>query len=290
MHSDIQSQLAALGGIAPTRELIRRGIPKDAIRRAWQAGRILHVRRGIVAIAGTDRRIFRAARIGGALASVSAAGWYGMWTPHDPRLHVSVAADLHLGTVPREVVVLRDGTRLAASERFIVSPLTSAAQCIRTLPFDEAVAVLDSALHSPRDRPSILRVGHLARLRSQLPRRLHAVLDAVDARSESGAESLARIRLARVGITAVPQVWLTRGIRVDLLVGDRLVIELGSREFHADPEVYERDRARAAIIASLGFELLEFTASQVFGDWGFVETVVAGKIGAGAHLRATSAI
>lgn len=267
--------VAALGGIARVRDVRGRGVSKDAIRRAVVDHRtLLRPRYGVVCVPGLPDPIFRAATAGGALAAMSAAEYYGLWTPPLRRLHVSIRADAGR-RVARQLVLVRDGERLGPGERFLVSLNTCARQCVRLLPFDEAVAVLDSALH-------LAQVGtepHLdmSRLRQELPHRLHAVLDAADRRSEAGAESLARVRLAGIGITARPQVWLTQQIRVDLLISDRLVVEIGSKEFHSDPRQYEEDHARSATLLALGCEVLEFTTSQVMDDWHFVEGIIADR-------------
>lgn len=77
-----------------------------------------------------------------------------------------------------------------------------------------------------------------------------------------------------MGVQARTQVWIARGIRVDLLIGERLVVEIGSEQFHADPDQYESDHSRAATIVGLGFELLEFTTRQIMDDWSTVEAVI----------------
>ena len=174
------------------------------------------------------------------------------------------------------VVLLRDGERLRSDEAFVVSLETSVRQCIRLLPFDEAVAVLDSALQLKRQSGSA--EIDMDRLRLQLPKRLHSVLDAADSRSQSGAETLARLRLARLGIAAQPQQWITSGTRVDLLIGDRLVIEIGSVEFHAHPDRYEADHRRAAVLLALGCDVLEFTTNQIMDDWSFVEGIIVDRV------------
>lgn len=272
-----------LGGIATTRQLRSAGVGPDAIGRAVLfRGTLIRPRRGIFAIPSAPPMIVRALAAGGALAAISAAEHYGLWTPSDRRLHISVRADAHLPRIPN-VVPLRDAHHLTPGEQFLVSRQSCVRQCIRLLEFDEAVAVLDSALH--QDTAGAVPPLDLASLRASLPRRLHSVIDASDSRSEAGAETLTRVRLARAGVIARPQVWIARGIRVDLLIGDRLVIEIGSEEFHAHPDQYELDHGRAAIIAGLGFELLEFTTRQVLHDWSTVEAVILERARPRATLR-----
>lgn len=65
-----------------------------------------------------------------------------------------------------------------------------------------------------------------------------------DPLSQSGTESLVRVRLRRRGIRVQTQ-FRRRGVgRVDLLIGDRMVIECDSDEFHSGDEAQERDYDR----------------------------------------------
>ena len=283
---DAAATIARLGGIATTRQLRSAGVSADAIGRAvLLRGTVLRPRRGIFALPTAPPMIVRALAAGGALAATSAANHYGLWTPEDRRLHVSVRSDAHVPPTP-DVVRHRDAHHLVREEQFLVSRQSCVRQCIRMLEFDEAVAVLDSALHQDADgaAPPI----DLASLRASLPRRLHPVIHASNSRSEAGAETLARVRLARVGVQARPQVRIARGIRVDLLIGDRLVVEIGSEEFHAHPDQYESDHGRAAIIVGLGFELLEFTTRQIMDDWETVEAVILERALPRTFLRQSS--
>ncbi|CAN5450132.1 hypothetical protein BH10ACT6_BH10ACT6_13260 [soil metagenome] len=283
---DAVRAVARRGGIATTAELRAAGVRPDAINRAvLLKSTLIRPRRGIFALATAPPEVLRAIRAGGALAATSAAQLYGLWTPPDGRLHVSVRRDAHLSASHR-VVYHRDAHHLGPSERFLVSRQSCVRQCIRFLPFSEAVAVLDSALHQLAQNavPAIDLDLDLDLMRRDLPRRLHPVLDASDGRAEAGAESLARTRLAQVGVIATPQQWIASGIRVDLLIDD-LVVEIGSREFHADPDQYEHDHARAALIVGLGFDYLEFTTSQVTGDWDTVEGVILRRIEARGASR-----
>ena len=285
---DAAHAVARLGGLATTAQLRAAGVHPDAIGRAvLLRSTLVRPRRGILALPSTPPALLRAVRAGGALAATSAAEFHGLWTPSDARLHVSVRRDAPVSG-NAGIVLHRDAHHLTPGERFLVSRQTCVRQCIRMLPFPEAVAVLDSALH----QDALGDLGALGAaspidldlLRRQLPRRLHPVVDAADGRAESGAESIARTRLALLGVVAVPQQWVTRGVRADLLVDD-LVIEIGSREFHADPEQYERDHTRAALIIGLGFDYLEFTTLQVMSDWQTVEGVIRARMDARAASR-----
>ncbi|QCR18431.1 hypothetical protein C1N71_02340 [Agrococcus sp. SGAir0287] len=60
--------------------------------------------------------------------------------------------------------------------------------------------------------------------------------------------------------------------RVDLLVGDRLVIECDGGEHHAGWEAQAADRARDGRLVTLGSLVVRLTDQQIVDDWATVET------------------
>ncbi|WP_299573327.1 DUF559 domain-containing protein [uncultured Williamsia sp.] len=62
--------------------------------------------------------------------------------------------------------------------------------------------------------------------------------------------------------------------RVDLLVGERLVIEVDSHAHHTGVERYEADRARDRRLVQLGYVVLRLSYHQVVHDWPETEKVV----------------
>ena len=126
---------------------------------------------------------------------------------------------------------------------------------------ERVIAAVDSAL----------RLGHIRHEEwlaavSELPRRLRRILRQVNGESESIIESLARTRLTALGIKTKVQFRVAGVGRVDLLIGERLVIELDGREFHADDDHFEIDRARDAKLSIRGFRVLRFSYNQVMHD------------------------
>ena len=75
--------------------------------------------------------------------------------------------------------------------------------------------------------------------------------------------------MRRLGIRVRQQVQIGPD-RVDVVIGDRLVIELDSREFHER----EKDYARDARLGARGYRVLRFTYHQVMNDWPSVERAV----------------
>jgi very-short-patch-repair endonuclease len=141
------------------------------------------------------------------------------------------------------------------------------------------IAATDSAL-----RLGLIERSAWLRCCRQMPRRLGALLSNVDGRSESITESLVRIRLLGLGIRTRVQVRV-RGVgRVDLVVGERLVIEVDGRAYHSDPEAFERDRRRDAQLSIRGFRVLRFSYQQVMSHWSEVKGSVLAAIARGDHL------
>jgi very-short-patch-repair endonuclease len=146
-------------------------------------------------------------------------------------------------------------------------PLTTLREVIRCQPEDWAVACIDSALRrSPR--------VSLDQLKELLPHERRVILGLVDPRAESCIESLARVRLGRLGLRPSLQVPVVRGIRVDMVLSDRLVVELDGSEFHSGPVEFEADRARDAVLNALGYRVLHFSYRQVVHHWETVEGTI----------------
>jgi very-short-patch-repair endonuclease len=281
-------------GLAHRRELLTAGCTREGLDQAWRRGDVERVRHGLYALPGLPVAVVRAARAGGVLAGASALTLRGAWAPPLDRLVVSVphnARDLRdpddsgrrLGQAHPAVLVLRDGTDLTSGERLSVSPSRAAAQVVLHEPVDLAVAVLDSALRLGRaDRPSMAAVERHLRGRP-----CSGLLVLVDARAESGTESVARVRLIDQGQRPEIQVWLTAQIRVDLLLRGWLVVECTSYEFHASPKQYNDDRVRIAAIIALGYVVIEVSYHQVFDDWESVWAAISRLLALGRPQNPT---
>ncbi|MDM4764221.1 DUF559 domain-containing protein [Galbitalea sp. SE-J8] len=154
-------------------------------------------------------------------------------------------------------------------DRFVLSPL----ECLRSLIGCESpewiVAAADSAL-----RHGLITSTEWRRSIAELPTALRDLLGRVDARSESITESLMRFRLSMLGIAARPQVEIAGVGRVDLLVAERLVIELDGWDFHREREQFENDRRRDAVLAARGYRVLRFTYRMLVRQWPLVRAAL----------------
>ena len=269
-------ELLRTGPVSPLLHAAARTI--SFIRRA--TGEVVFIRQGWYANPWLRIDKQHAARVGGRLACSSAAGRLGMWEPLVTSTHVCVpvnAARLRSPTSCRtalgeDVRVEAHWTGLdPAGSRTVVG----APHCIRRVAFREApeiaLAVAESALHrgvlSDLDRQAAL---------ASFPAGLRRLLD----RAGRGSESVFLSRMARAGVAVRQQVRIG-GIRVDGLIGDRMVVEIDSRRLHQDPAA---GRARDALLSVLGYRVLRFDSFQVMDRRATVEAAVLAAIARGDHL------
>ena len=197
------------------------------------------------------------------------------------RLRVEVPRGSHLPQTKARVI-----RGPAGRHRFGVCTVEEIVpQVLRTERPEIAVAVLDSILR----RSSLTRLD-LELAAAALPRRLRRVLALVDRRAESGSESIVRVLLAEAGILAIPQVPVpfTDLDRLDLVVGDRLVLECDSRSHHSTPEELDRDNARDLMLTALGFVVLRVRYRAITSDPQAVVLAVQRLADAGIHLDRTA--
>jgi very-short-patch-repair endonuclease len=275
------------GGLAATWELLRAGATQKQLSWAVATGLLVRVRQGWYALPQTDAELAQAVRVGGRLGCVSGARFHGLWVSQSPDLHVRVSAHssrlrdrrdkaVRLSQVADSGVRVHWRPHPVVGTRFVVSPrdcLWDMAWCQSP---ERVVAAVDSAL----------RAGSISRARwlkdiERMPRRLHTLLSRVDRRSESITESIVRFRLEVLGYFPQLQVQIDGVGRVDMMLGDRLVIELDGWEFHKSREDFERDRRRDAQLAALGYRVLRFSYRQVTRRWhevlGAIEACLDGR-------------
>ncbi|WP_275757327.1 endonuclease domain-containing protein [Salinibacterium metalliresistens] len=237
---------------------------------------MVQVRPGWLAIPDAPIEIVAAVRLGGRLGCVYLADHLGLWAPASDVLHVAVPQHAGRALVGTPGVVLH---WRSARWRDNPSPLESRADMVKQLATclasEDAVATIDSALHA--GAVSWLEVeSALASVPSMLAE--------IDGAAESGGESLARCRLRRRGIPVRAQVRIGTLGRVDLLVGDRLVLEIDGRRWHTDPSSFERDRERDLELAILGYRVIRLSHLQVTLDWARAERGILQLIARREHL------
>ncbi|MET0830664.1 MAG: DUF559 domain-containing protein [Microbacterium sp.] len=108
---------------------------------------------------------------------------------------------------------------------------------------------------------------------------------AVTGLSDSGLETIVVLKLSPWGIPIRQQI-VVAGRRVDLLIGERLVVQIDGFEHHSTSAQRTKDVALDAELVLRGFTVLRFTYAQIVHDWDTVERSIARAIAAGAHRAA----
>ncbi|GMA28153.1 endonuclease domain-containing protein [Arenivirga flava] len=281
----VESLVTLLGGLAATHELYAKGIRRGQLRRLLADGRLIRVRQGWYALPLTAADALAAARVGGRLDCISALASWGCWTPERCGLHVAVDGhairlrhpDDHRRRLDPAAAVTVHWNDDQPGDRLVVPIERALRQMVQCQPVEFAVAVADSALSSTQGRRPLISHS-IWRAIAATHRSAHLLLE-VDPNSGSGTESVFRIRLLmRCGLRPRAQVKI-RGVgRVDFVLGRRLVIEIDSETFHANPAQYHADRRRDSLLSARGYRVLRFTYQQVMDDWPLVESAVLGAV------------
>ncbi len=248
-------------------------------------GELQRLRNGWFELPGADAATVEAVRIGGQLTGASRLARLGLWLMPDDRLHVSVPGDAtRLRDPHRACLHWRDLPWDPPRTEPLDSVMSSIARLITCSPLDHAIVAIDSALNSPRGSRHVLEESELDQILAVLPRRYRRIGTLVDAASQSGLETLSRLRLRRRGLRVRTQVYIARVGHVDVLIGERLVLELDSKSHHLGMN-YERDRARDLELFRQGFTVIRVSYNRVINDWASVESAILEAVRRGEHRR-----
>ncbi|MFT3661822.1 MAG: hypothetical protein QM809_10595 [Gordonia sp. (in: high G+C Gram-positive bacteria)] len=123
--------------------------------------------------------------------------------------------------------------------------------------------------------------------------RLKRLLAMTDPRSQSGTESIVRVRLKARGFAVISQPVIAGVGHVDLRIG-MLLIECDSMQHHTDPAAYQRDRTRDRKSAVGGWITLRLTYDDVLYGWDEVLQDIKAITDKGRHrarsMRARTAL
>lgn len=278
----VEARLAELGGVAARGELLR-SVTRTELERAVVAGVVQRVGWGRYALP-TDLASQAAAReVQGTAILLSAAAhwtWRRKWEPRKPQVAVRrgrrVRGELRL----RYDVRWRTIDSADLVDGWVTSRERTVLDCAVLLPFDEALAVTDSALRSGDVRRRDL-LDRAERLDAQLRPRVRRVLTSADPTADNPFESVLRaIALDVPGLCPTPQVRIDDHAgfvgRVDLADTElRIVIEGESLEFHGEREVFDRDCHRYSRLVADGWLVLRFSWTQVMTKPAWVKAVIA---------------
>lgn len=272
--------LTHLGGVADTATLLRM-TSRSRLRTALAHGLVVREAPGRYALPGTDDAVRAAHRLSGILVEDSAAQYQGWEMKHRPQLPcVAVPRKRNLPAHRRAGVRVRFADLAAADvSRMATVPGATVVQCAARMPFDEALAVADSALrHQEVGRRELLRRAEAMpdRYRARCVR----VAEQADGRAANPFESVLRaIALDVPGLQVEPQIWIEPIGRPDLVdVRRRVVIEADSFEFHGRRKALVADCERYNAFVGAGWTVVRFSWEHVMLQPGYVHEVLSGLV------------
>ena len=263
-------------GVYPTKSL-RQTLGPAAVARLIREEKAEPIRKGWIRVGNAPADQVLAVKRGGVLSCVSALKRHGVWVPEGIDLHVrgnQWATRNRKGPFCRRFG--RPEPEYGAMDD-VPTALTYAARCLDAEGF---VVVCDSILHL-----RLMTFDEIEYLFRAAPGCLQRLLSMLDARAESGPESMIRFRLRNKHVKLDIQVQIDGVGRVDILVGEWLIIEIDGYEYHGGKPMFTRDRIRFADAHLRGYTPLAFSYEQVVFDRAATNRRIMTAIRNGAHLR-----
>ncbi|GAA1686121.1 hypothetical protein GCM10009807_32280 [Microbacterium lacus] len=256
-------------------DLRAQGWTDRALGAAVAAGRILRPRPGAYLPPGTPTEVVDAMALGGLLTCTSALAHHGVFVLDASTLHVHLHTRRPSSSAPTRTLRRHWGRlhRAPHPRSTVVEPLDALVCAMRCQTPRAALATLDSALHR-----GVLRPDELDELFRLLPRRHRVLRRLVDARAESGPETLVRLLLRSLGASFDLQVVIAGVGRVDFVVDGWLIIECDSEEFHSSWDAQRRDRRRDQVAAALGYSTFRPIAEDILWHPGLVRAAIHGLL------------
>lgn len=251
-------------GGAATFGTLRRECGEYAVSRALASGRIIRSRYGHYALPDLDAAVRLAKATSGTLCLASAALHLGWPTKHVPsRPQLCYPKDRRLPAELRRAVEAH-WADLAPSDKLglATAPAKTLEMSARSLPFDEALAIADSAVRCGFE-PDLRSLRHA---RGRGAARIKRVVAEANGGAANPFESVLRaIALDVPGISPRPQVWVG-DVRPDLVDENlRLILEADSYQWHGGRAALHRDANRYNQFVSAGWTVLRFSWEEVMG-------------------------
>ncbi len=267
--------VTALGGIAKRGELTQRFTGRQ-ISAAVRDGALVRDAPGHYALPTADAARRAVRRVNGVAVGRSAAAMWRLPLKTQPmRPEVAVPRGRRVRPEDQQACHVQWRALHAhdVHEGEVTTPLRTVIDCARTLPFDEALAVADSALRHHRVTRDQLLAAAQAVPRSGRAAAVRVAQEASGKAANPFESVLRAISLEVAGLHLVPQapvVSAGRTIHPDLSDADlRIVVEGDSHEFHTNPRQIDIDCERYDELTLDGWLVLRFSHHQAMArqDW-----------------------
>ena len=278
---DLIKQVTLLGGAASRAEIVER-CGRPALDRAVRDGQLDRVGRGRYALATASKSVRAAAAYGGVVSMRSAAqlhGWGQRLVPAKP--DVTFPRNRRLEPEARKILVPH-WSDLAPDdvERGVTTKRRTLIDCMRNLPLEEAVPIVDSALRmKDLTKSELIRIAFGLRGRGRT-RAISVAVMATRAAANAYESTLRAIASTVPGlfVRAQQPLRISRDqvLHPDLL-DDRLriVIEAESFEWHGERQRLATDCWRYNAFVNLGYVVVRFSWEQVMFNAPYVVEVLS---------------
>ena len=276
MPEDPVDVVSRLGGSATTVQILQ-FTSRRRLTSAVHAGRLVRPRRGVHVLPALPDAAAVAASAGGVVSHASAAAWWRLdlvrrpdvvhvTVPHGAKPAAQAGVRYHWSVLP-----MNPNQCVTSLERTVLD-------CAAALPFDEALAVADSALRLQLVTREALSAAAAAGNRVGRQRRLRVVRLA-DGRAANAFESRLRGLVLDAGLTGFePQFEIRlpgRDVRVDLADPElRVVLEADGFEHHGPRAALARDCERYDELVADGWAVLRFAWEHVMFRPAWVAKIV----------------
>jgi len=268
--------LERLGGVADRATLVQL-TSRAKFEAALRIGDVVRDSRGRYALPAADQAV-RAANALSAIVSHGSAAAYWGWETKKPSQQPEMTVPRNRNVAPeRRADLSVKWADLAPEEivqRLVTSHGRTVIDCAKSMPFDEALAVADSALrHGNITRDRLLQLGEAVPGRGRAA--CLRVAREANGKAANPFESVLRaISLDIPRLDLQPQVVISHGgfvVRPDLVDETlRLVVEADSFEWHGKRKALKRDCERYNGLVLRGWVVLRFSWEHVMFEPGYV--------------------
>ncbi|MCE5288012.1 MAG: DUF559 domain-containing protein [Nocardiaceae bacterium] len=275
--------LKRLGGVADRKTLLR-FTTRRRLRTALSTGLITKAGRRGFALTTTQSGLVAARKVNGVASHESAATYHG-WP-------IKLAPDKDQVTVPRHRKISpRSHPNIKLWFRDIdvddhdgqaTKKVRTVIDCAKDLPFDQALAVADSALRSGTvESDDLLRAARRVKTRGRA-QALRVAIEATHLADNPFESVLRSIALDVPGLDVRPQVTITEygfTCRPDLVdEARRIVIEADSFEFHGSRTSLAKDIERYTNLVARGWRVIRFSWEHVMFEPEYVRACLVALV------------
>lgn len=266
-----------LGGVVRTERLRALGVSRRALERAVGSEHLVRISRGWVASRDADPVLVAAARSGVVVTCISQATRLELWVHEIPeKFHVG-ADPKSTGGKPKRAHVHWSKPLVPRHPDALTDPIENVLALVADCePFEQALATWESALNQ-----GVVTLAGLA----EYPWKPSAreLLEQAIPFADAGTETYLRNRLRWLNLRLLVQTWIA-GHRVDVLIGDRLVLQIDGKH-HVGAQRSE-DIRHDAELRLMGYHVIRISYQQLMDEWPMVQDLIMRAVAQSLHLAA----